>query len=130
MSTQGVPPDGISARLQRTSADLKDLEAAMSRGDIDPRVLLEFREAVNHIRHTTWAVQQWIERRDRKQDPFALVNVFVAERVRVASQVIHELVIDAEACDLELETPNIRDLAREVRSLARHLKTMVPDPNA
>ncbi|HSE48058.1 MAG TPA: hypothetical protein VLA96_02495 [Terriglobales bacterium] len=116
--------------MQRTSADLKDLEAAMSRGDIDPRVLLEFREAVNHIRHTTWAVQQWIERRDRKQDPFALVNVFVAERVRVASQVIHELVIDAEACDLELETPNIRDLAREVRSLARHLKTMVPDPNA
>lgn len=130
MGTQTVPPDGISARLQRTSADLKELEAAMVSGDIDRRVLLEFREAVNHIRHTTWAVQQWLERRERHEDPFQLVQVFVAERVRIASLLIHELVVDAESLDLELETPGIQDLAHEVRALARHLKTMVPEPNA
>jgi hypothetical protein len=130
MGTQPVPSDGISARLQRASADLKDLETSMVGGDVDPRILLEFREAVNHIRHTTWAVQQWIERRAKHEDPFDLVQVFVSERVRIASQVIHELVVDAESCDLDPETPNIAEFAREVRAMARHLRTMVPDPNA
>ena len=129
METPAGSPD-ITARLQRTSAELKELETAMTTGHVDPRILVEFREAVNHIRHTTWAVQQWIERRDRKESPFDLAPVFVAERVRIASLVVHELVVDAEALDLEMETPGIKELAREVRSLARHLKTMVPDPNA
>ena len=126
METPAGSPD-ITARLQRTSAELKELEIAMTTGDVDPRILVEFREAVNHIRHTTWAVQQWMEKRERKESPFDLVSVFVAERVRIASQVVHELVVDAEALDLEMETPGIQGLAREVRALARHLRPMVPE---
>jgi hypothetical protein len=85
---------------------------------------------VNHIRHTTWAVQQWIERRQKKEDPFDLVSIFVAERVRIATQVVHELVVDAESLELDSETKGIGDLAREVRGLTRALKPLVPDPNA
>lgn len=125
-----VPQPDLTARLQQASADLKDLETAMMGGEIDPRILLEFREAVNHIRHTTWAVQQWMERCHNKENPFDLVGIFVAERVRIATLVVHELVVDAESLDLEMGTTGIQDLAREVRSLARHLKPMVPDPNA
>ena len=47
----------LTARLQTTTAGLQALEKVVVSGDLDPRVLSEFRNAVDHIRNTAWAVQ-------------------------------------------------------------------------
>jgi hypothetical protein len=50
----------LTARLRATTAELQELENSVVSGDLDPRVLSEFRNAVDHIRNTAWAVQQWV----------------------------------------------------------------------
>jgi hypothetical protein len=117
----------MSARLQRMSTELKDLELAMIGGDIDQRILLEFREAVNHVRHSAWAVQQWLELKQKHQDPFEVLAMLVSERVRIGTQICHELVLDAESQELSEATKGLDRLAHEVQVLRDHLKQMVHD---
>jgi hypothetical protein len=50
----------LTVRLRATTAELQELENSVVSGDLDPRVLSEFRNAVDHIRNTAWAVQQWV----------------------------------------------------------------------
>ena len=122
MNTPTPQSHGIGARLQRTSSELKDIEMAMiGGGEIDPRILLEFREAVNHVRHSAWAVQQWLELREKHQDPFEVLAMLVAERVRIGTQLCHEFVLDAESKELNDGTTGIDRLYHESRSLACHL---------
>jgi hypothetical protein len=52
----------LTARLGATTVQLQELEHSVISGDLDPRVLSEFRNAVDHIRNTAWAVQQWLAR--------------------------------------------------------------------
>ena len=42
----------LTARLRATTAGLEALEKAVVSGDLDPQVLSEFRNAVDHIRNT------------------------------------------------------------------------------
>ena len=50
----------ITTRLETATRELNELEELVKSGSLDSRVLSEFREAVDHIRSTTWAVQKWI----------------------------------------------------------------------
>ena len=49
--------EGISARLQRATDELRQLEKLIRSASIDPRVLDDFREALDHIRLTAWGVR-------------------------------------------------------------------------
>jgi hypothetical protein len=125
METPIPPVSPMSARLQRMSTELKDLELAMIGGDIDQRILLEFREAVNHVRHSAWAVQQWLDLKQKHQDPFEVLAMLVSERVRIGTQLCHELVLDAESQELTDATGGVVRLFHEVRDLDHHLKQLV-----
>jgi hypothetical protein len=50
----------ITTRLESATRELNELEELVKSGTLDSRVLSEFREAVDHVRSTTWAVQKWI----------------------------------------------------------------------
>jgi hypothetical protein len=59
----------MNLQLKKTGADLVRIEYDMRSGPIDQRVLSEFRDAVDNVRKTAWAVQEWQERQSRRQDP-------------------------------------------------------------
>ena len=45
--------DLITSRLKKSTSELRDLQQLLTMDpDLDVRVLFEFREAVNHVRHT------------------------------------------------------------------------------
>ena len=86
-STQGSTPS-ITARLEATTRELHELEELVKSGKLDPRVLAEFRNAVDHIRNTTWAVQKWIGLSDQAgADPFSVLPIMSAERVKRATPI-------------------------------------------
>ena len=123
----------ITARLKDLSTALRDIETAMlGGGDIDHRVLREFRESVNHVRHSAWAVQQFLELREKHKDPFEVMALVVGERVRIGTQLCHELVLDAEASELTFQTPGLERLCQEADRLVGHIKPLVrrPEPPA
>jgi hypothetical protein len=64
---------GMNLQLKKTCADLVRLEYDMRSGPIDSPILREFRDAVDNVRKTAWAVQEWQERQSRHQDPHTVL---------------------------------------------------------
>ena len=121
-----VTDPNLTAQLRIASDQLKVLENQIRLGNVDLRVLTDFREALNHVRHTSWAVQKWCEEEKRDGgDPFSVMSMVAAERVRITTQLIKELLIDFESNDMELDTPGLHDLHKSVAALFDRLKMVV-----
>jgi hypothetical protein len=127
-----TPEDGsaasppITARLEAATAELQHLEELVKSGDLDSRVLSEFRNAVDHIRSTTWAVQKWLGLNEQSGgDPFAVLPIMSAERVKRATQITNDLCLDLQTVDIRIDTPGIADLFNAVDDLRRRLATLL-----
>lgn len=114
-------PDTVTQRLEAVSAELKDLEPLIRKGEIDARVLREFREAVDYVRNTAWAIEQWIALRKHKQDPYSVLPMLTLERVRRGTQITHDLSLDLDSTDVSFETPGLEGLFGAVQGLYEKL---------
>lgn len=124
MNSSGPEAESITSRLQSATAELQQLEQLVQSGDLDGRVLREFRNAVDHIRKTTFAVQQWVGLK-KSGDPYAVLPKLSAERVRRATQLTTDLVLDLQTLDVGLETEGIAELFAAVDDLHRRLAAML-----
>ena len=115
----------LTLELKKTTDQLHELEEKLRAGEVDPRVLTDFREAINHVRHTAWAVQRWVDEDKGGGDPFAVITMVTAERVRITKKLINELLIDFESTDMSLDTPGILELHKAVHDLHDRLKMFV-----
>lgn len=105
---------GVNFQLKKTCADLVKLEYAMRSGSIDPRLLTEFRDAVDHVRKTAWAVQEWQERQFRHHDAHTLLPLLTAERIRRATQLCDTITRDSAAHEITRETVGVDEFLRAV----------------
>jgi hypothetical protein len=109
-----LPPNeafwGLTFQLKRTTGELLKLEHGMKAGDIDPYVLREFRDAVDYIRKTAWAVQEWQERQVQKRDTATLIPLLVMERIRRGTQLYEALTADLKNHGIRPEASEIEDL--------------------
>jgi hypothetical protein len=117
MGDSGHGDRTLSARLRATTDELQALEKLVLSGDCAPRVLAEFRSAVDSIRQTAWAVQQWSELRQQRRDPYMVLGTLSAERVRRATQIAEDLTVDLESLELGLETEGLESLFKAVKRL-------------
>ncbi len=113
----------IGARLQAATANLVELEILVKQGELDPRVLQEFRDSVDQVRSTAWAVQQWIGLQDNG-DPYSLIPIIAEQRVRRATQLARDLAMDLDSVDVGLETPGIKQLYEAVSRLQERLSVI------
>ena len=113
--------DNVTQRLEAVSAELKELEPLIRSGEIDARVLREFREAVDYVRNTAWAIEQWIALRKHKQDPYSVLPMLTLERVRRGAQIAHDLSLDLDTTDVTFETPGLEGLFGAVQGLYEKL---------
>jgi hypothetical protein len=119
-------PPSVSERLEATTKELQHLEDLVKSGDLDSRVLSEFRNAVDHMRSTSWAVQKWMGLSDRSGgDPFTVLPILSEERVRRATQILRDLTLDLQATDIGIDTKGIGDLFTSLDDLRRRLATLL-----
>jgi hypothetical protein len=111
----------LTARLQATTVELEELENSVISGDLDPRVLSEFRNAVDHIRNTAWAVQQWVGAKEQSSDPYAVLPALTAQRVHRATQLANDLCLDLQTVEVTADTEGVGNLHRAVGDLYRRL---------
>ena len=121
MEVTGVKTRSVAERLKATTEELQKLEQLVISGDCAPRVLCDFRDAVDSIRQTTWAVQQWGELQKQHRDPYSVLDILSAERVRRATQIAKDLTIDLESLELGLETAGLQKLYQAVDGLHQRL---------
>jgi hypothetical protein len=98
---------GVNFQLRKTSSELLQLEQTIRNGRIDHRILMDFRDAVDHVRKTAWAVQEWQERQIQHHDPHTLIPLLTTERIRRAAQLGDAIVCDLTTHEVNRETPGI-----------------------
>jgi len=114
----------LTGRLRAITAELLELERSVITGNLDSRVLSEFRNAVDHIRNTAWTVQQWVDAREKSGDPYAVLPALAAQRVRRATQLASDLCLDLQSVEVTAETEGMGELYRSVDDLHRRLERL------
>ena len=108
---------GLNFQLRKTSAELVRIEQEIKAGGIDGRILEEFRDSVDYVRKTAWAVQEWQERQLQKRDPQTVLPLITSERIRRATQLSLAITSDLAAHQVTRETTGVRELYQAVESL-------------
>ena len=130
ISEVGAKESSIAARLHAATAELRELEQLVKSGDLDSRVLSEFRSAVDFIRTTAWAVQQWVGQKQKTDgDPYSVLPILSAERVRRATQLTRDLSLDLQAVEVTMDTEGLSQLFEATDDLHRRLAVLFKRDN-
>jgi hypothetical protein len=121
---------GMNFQLKKACAELVKLEYDLRWSPIDDRVLREFRDAVDHVRKTAWAVQEWQEREARRQDPYTVLPLLTAERIRRATQLCDAINTASTAQEVTRETVGIDEFFRAVERVHQSLSDLFKDRKA
>ena len=97
------------------------LEQNLKTGEIEPFILREFRDAVDYVRKTAWAVQEWSERQITHRDPSTVLSLLTVERIRRATTLTRDLLADFKTQDVSHRTEGIPELSEAVEELHRRL---------
>lgn len=120
-----LPPDesfwGLNFQLRKASAELLRLEKGMNVGELDPLILRDFRDAVDYVRKTAWAAQEWRERQIQHRDLSTVLSLLTLERIRRATMLTHDLLQDLKAQDVSGGTEGVVELHRAVEKLHERL---------
>jgi hypothetical protein len=118
---------GVNFQLKKTSAELVRLNHAMQSGNIDPRILREFRDAVDYVRKTAWAAEEWQERQLQRRDPHTVLPMITAERIRRATQLSESISADLAAHEVSSETAGMHEFFRAVERVYQRLVDLFRD---
>jgi hypothetical protein len=121
---------GVNFQLKKTSAELVKIEQAIKSGAVEPRILTEFRDAVDYVRKTAWAVQEWQERQLQHHDPQTVLPLLTAERIRRATQLNKAITADLAAHEVTRETTGIDEFFRAVETLYQRVADLFRDREA
>jgi hypothetical protein len=126
MTNSGSDATGssLTVRLRVTTVELQELEQSVVTGDLDPRVLSEFRNSIDHIRNTAWAAQQWVGAKEQSGDPYAVLPALAAQPLRRAAQLENDLCLDLQTVEVTAETEGVGELYRAVDALRRRFELL------
>jgi hypothetical protein len=113
---------GSNFQLKKICAELVRVEYEMRSGPVDERVLHEFRDAVDHVRKTAWAVQEWQARQSQQADPQSVLSLVVAERIRRATQLCDAISADAAAHQINRSTVGLEEFLESLQKLGESLR--------
>jgi hypothetical protein len=112
---------GPSFQLRKIGAELVRLEELLRLGGVDLRVLRDFRDAVDYVRKTAWAVYESEERSLRHHDTATVIPLLTAERIRRATQLCHAILSDMATHEVTSRTQGVSDLYSAVERLQTQL---------
>ena len=98
---------GVNLQFKKAAVELQKLESSLRAEGIDPRLLNEFRNAVDYIRTVAVTVQQQREHQLNGRDDSEVVAALVTERVRRAAHLCEEVIADADTGRVSAEIKGV-----------------------
>jgi hypothetical protein len=118
----------MSQRIMRTVTELNDLEQSLVKERVDPRLIAQFHDAVEHLRQTAWTLQQFLDLNASGGDPFEVLPQLEAERMHMLGKLAHNVNADIDATSVNEFTMGISELYETIQGLYRRLhKTLMGD---
>jgi hypothetical protein len=123
----GPPTGTMSQGIIRAIGELTEMEQNLVKARIDPRLIAQLHDAVEHVRQTAWTVQQWVDLNMTGGDPFDVLPQLEAERMHMLRKLAHNVTADIDAEGINHYTLGISDLYETVEQLYRRLRKMLVD---
>jgi hypothetical protein len=115
----------MSQKVVRAVGDLNELEQNLVKARIDPRLIAQLHDAVEHVRQTAWTVQQWADLHSAGGDPFDVLPQLESERMHMLRKLAHNVTADIDADSINHYTLGIAELYETVEQLYRRLRRML-----
>ena len=122
VSVESVPRANVSGRLASAITELTALQEPLLTAEVDPRVLADFRDALNRIRNIAWAAQQSANAPLFDQGATTVASYLTAERIRAAYQLCRSLSSDICRDDIEFQKGPLVELYGVAKTLVDELK--------
>ena len=87
--------------LAQAIVELQRLHEILLAGELEPRVLADFRDALNRVRTAAWAAQQYMACKETEQDSGSVLSLLVGERIRVTYHLCQAISDDLKRTDIE-----------------------------
>ena len=124
MSTISDKQTSISVRLQNVTNELRQIQDLLTMEEnVDPRLLTDFRDAVNRVRNTAWAVEQYANSKTTDTDPQTVSSVLAGERVRVAYQLCRLIQSDLQTPGIQFQKGQLLQFREATHELEDQLRT-------
>ena len=115
----------VPSRLEKAISELQGLNEVLLSGDLDPRILADFRDALNRVRTAAWAAQQYVARKEIEQDSTSVFSFLAGERIRAAYNLCRAISEDLKRPDLEVPAGSLIQLYEVMSTLTEQLKGVV-----
>ena len=118
-SKQGIT---VSKRLKNVMTELRPLQKLLVNEKVDPRVLTDFRDALNRVRNTAWAAQQSAAAAMYESSPVSVPSLLTSERIRAAYQLCCTIHDDLHRDDVPFQKGQLSELYTVAARLVDDLK--------
>jgi hypothetical protein len=115
----------MSVQITRTISELNQVEQNLIIDGVDPRIIAQFHDAVEHIRQTAWSVVQWVDLTSSGDDPFEVLPQLEAERMHMLRKLAHNVTADLDSGSITRYTEGIANIYDVVQGLYRGLRKIV-----
>lgn len=115
----------VRAHLEKGISELKGLQKLLLSNEVDPDVLEAFRSALNRVRNTAWAAQQYIICKESSQDSGTVLALLAGEHIRATYQLCQALSDDLKRTDIEFQRGNLVELYEATKNLTGQLKRVI-----
>jgi|ERR1017187_1972792 hypothetical protein len=115
----------VPSRLESAISELQGLHELLLSGDLDPRVLADFRDALNRVRTAAWAAQQYVARKETDQDSSSVLSFLVGERIRATYNLCQGLSDDVKRTDIKLQAGSLVLLHEVTKALTEQLNDII-----
>src|SRR5215472_1583906 len=117
----------MSDHITRTISELNQMEQTLVVEQVDPRIIAQFHDAVEHIRQTGWSAVQWVQHNANGNDPFEVLPQLEAERMHMLRKLAHNVTADLDSGSITRYTEGVSDVYEVVHALYRGLRKIVID---
>ena len=115
--------ESVCSQLEQISAELRKMELVANASVIEPKVLADFRSAIDHARLTAWAVQQNLLMHD---DVLDVLPILVRERIRRVIELCEALMRDLSSPEAKAEPAAKELLYKAARQVCDFLERKPP----
>jgi hypothetical protein len=115
----------VSDRLKSAIEELRRLDKLLRNDNLDPRILTDFRDALNRVRNTAWSAQQYLTLKNTEQDSASVLSLLTGERIRVTYQLCQLLQTDLNSSDVRFQPAQLLQLYSATKDLTQQLKRAV-----
>ena len=115
----------VRSHLEKGIAELQGLHEVLLSEDLEPRVLADFRDALNRVRTAAWATQQCVARKETDQGSGSMLSFLAGERIRAAYQLCLAISEDLKRPDIAAPAGSLIQFCEVVSALTEQLKGIV-----